>query len=80
MLPGSRSEVVNFDSKRFAEGKTLPETGLCPVEDCNNRVPAAACRRGQPKRFAEGKTLPETGLSPVEDCNNRVPAAACRRG
>ena len=47
MLPGSRSEVVNFDPKRFAEGKTLPETGLSPVEDCNNRVPAAACRRGQ---------------------------------
>ncbi len=44
---GLRFEVVNFDSKRFAEGKTLPETGLCPVEDCNNRVPAAACRRGQ---------------------------------
>ena len=46
MLPGFEFDVVNFDSKRFAEGKTLPETGLCPVEDCNNRVPAAACRRG----------------------------------
>ena len=46
MLPGFEFDVVNFDSKRFAEGKTLPETGLSPVEDCNNRVPAAACRRG----------------------------------
>ena len=47
MLPGFEFDVVNFDPKRFAEGKTLPETGLCPVEDYNNRVPAVACRRGQ---------------------------------
>ena len=39
MLPGFEFEVVNFDSKRFAEGKTLPQGGFISPEDLNKMGP-----------------------------------------